>query len=87
MTRSVAKATSRSLGLILIVGTSLSACNNRQDSDVQANEIERGARAVEDQFGQEFGEAYRADPNSEPKDVSEAGANAVSMTAEPVPVD
>lgn len=83
----VAKATTRNLGLILIVGASLSACNNKPESDVQQSEAPRGARDAQDQFGQEFGDAYRADPNSEPKNVSDAPPDAVSMTAEPVPID
>ncbi len=75
------------IGLVL-VGVLLSSCNNRSDSEAPsaADAGEQSARQ-EDKFGQGFGEAFRADPNSEPANVSDSDVEPVSDTAEPEPID
>ena len=78
----------RLVGLLLIAGVPLSACGKQADSgsgDFETFDV--AAKRSEDQFGQGFGEAYRADPNSEPRPVAEGDVVPVSMVAEPVQLD
>lgn len=75
------------VGLILVTGTSLTACGDKSESDVLVPESVAENRRMEDQFGKGFGEAYRADPNSEPANVSEMELAPVSYTTEPVLID
>ena len=73
------------IGLILLAGASLSACNRTSESDVLANDpLAVGSTAKEDQFGKGFGKVFRADPNSEPANVARDDVLPVSSTAEPV---
>jgi hypothetical protein len=79
----------RDLGLIvsfLLIGMSMSACSKESDSDMLVRESTDGGR-VEDRFGKGFGEAFRADPNSEPAVVDRNDVNPVSLTDEPEPID
>ncbi|MBA3525711.1 MAG: hypothetical protein H0T82_02160 [Sphingomonas sp.] len=72
---------------LVIAGASLSSCNKNSDSDalvLDARADESGR--AEDKFGKGFGEAFRADPNSEPANVSANDVNPVSFTTEPEPI-
>lgn len=73
--------------LILAAGVSVSACGKNEGRDTVAPESRAESGRVEDQFGKGFGEAFRADPNSEPANVSEDDVKPVSLTAEPVTTD
>lgn len=75
------------VGLLLIAGVPLSACGKQADSGGDFDTFDVAAKRSEDQFGQGFGEAYRADPNSEPRPVAEGDVVPVSMVAEPVQLD
>ncbi len=75
------------IGLIL-AGVLLSSCNNKSDSEAPfAADVGGQTARPEDKFGQGFGEAFRADPNSEPANVSSSDVKPVSDTAEPEPID
>lgn len=76
------------LGLILLAGTSLSACSRKSADDVLANDpFAKAAARPEDQFGKGFGKAFRASPKSEPLNVVDGDLVAVSNTTEPVQID
>ncbi len=77
-----------SLILIAVAGASLTACGRQDGDDVpEADAFATTAGRDEDQFGKEFGKAYRADPNSEPVVVTEGAVPPVSLTSEPLPID
>ena len=82
----VAKATTI-LGLVLIAGGSLSACDKKSGSEPLRIEPGRESGATDSKFGKEFGTAFNADPNSEPRNVQEGDLAPVSLTAEPVAID
>ncbi|MEO7411657.1 MAG: hypothetical protein ABIU10_10160 [Sphingomicrobium sp.] len=86
MRSGVAKATTI-LGLVLIAGGSLSACNKKSESEPLLIEPGRESGATDNKFGKEFGSAFNADPNSEPRDVHEGDLAPVSPTTEPVAID
>jgi len=76
------------LGLILLASAPLSSCGKQADSGADRfGTFDVAAKRTEDQFGKGFGEAYRADPNSEPKPVAEGDVVPVSMVAEPIQLD
>lgn len=75
------------LGLALAVGVSLSACNKRDDDTLTIGASEAETGRPEDQFGEGFGEKFRADPNSDPTPVKEGDLVPVSETAEPALVE
>lgn len=77
------------VGLMLLTGTSLAACNRTDGEDVLANDPFAGNTSArsENQLGKGFGKAFRADPNSEPANVAEGDLGPVSYTAEPVHLD
>ena len=76
------------IGLILLSGASLSACNRKSESDVLANDpFAVRSTAKGDQFGKGFGKAFRADPKSEPANVARDDVIPVSKTAEPIEFD
>ncbi len=82
------KATAHFCGLLIVAaGASLSACGKNGGRDTLAPDSQVESGRVEDQFGKGFGEAFRADPNSEPANVSEDDVKPVSLTAEPVTTD
>ena len=75
-------------GLMLLTGASLTACNKQDASDaLLPDQAASKARHPEDQFGEGFGNAFRAEPNSEPATVDEGDVIPVSQTAEPVQID
>ncbi len=77
-----------SLILVAVAGASLTACGIQSGDDIpEADAFATTAGRDEDQFGKEFGKAYRADPNSEPVEVTEGAVPPVSMTSEPVPIE
>lgn len=74
------------IGLVL-VGVLLSSCNRNDSETPSAVDVGEQSARQEDKFGQGFGEAYRADPNSQPANVSASDVKPVSDTAEPEPID
>lgn len=75
-------------GLIMLTGASLIACGKTSESDAFASDPSAATSGrTDDKFGSEFGEASRADPNSEPRNVDEIDVPPISLTAEPVAID
>ncbi|MEO7411171.1 MAG: hypothetical protein ABIU10_07620 [Sphingomicrobium sp.] len=72
---------------MLLAGLSLSACGKAETDDLTLPQNSKASGRMEDQFGKEFGEAFRADPNSTPANVSESDVVPVSLDTEPVPID
>jgi hypothetical protein len=73
--------------LLLIAGVSLSACSKPESDTLALNTSGADSGRPEDRFGKGFGEKFRADANSEPKEVEENDVPPVSLTTEPLPVD
>ena len=67
---------------LLALSVGLAACNNGGGGG--GSSPPAPAAKFEDQFGAAFGVAYRADANSEPKDVAPGDVIPASLTAEPV---
>ena len=65
----------------------LSACGQKRDRDPIILDTKADAGRVEDEFGKGFGEAYRANPNAEPRNVQDGDLKPVSSTSEPVPIN
>ncbi len=86
MRSGVAQATTV-IGLFLIAGGSLSACNKKSGSEPLTIEPGRESSEIDGKFGKEFGTAFNADPNSEPRNVQDGDLAPVSLTAEPVAID
>lgn len=78
---------SLTLGLIGMAGALLTACNKAEGDAPGSTLFDNGERKAEDQFGQKFAKAYRAPANSEPADVRDGDAGAVSLRDEPVPIE
>ncbi len=75
-------------GLLLLAGAMLTACNPEATSGVDSNDpFDSQAKRTEDKFGEEFGKAFRADPNSEPANVSDDDVVPVSYTTEPIVIE
>lgn len=75
--------------VILMAGTSLSACGSEEDAGPLPADPFVGrttAEAPGDRFGKGFGAASRANPNSEPVKVSDGDIRPVSLTEEPLDV-
>ncbi len=72
---------------LIFAGASLSACNRNDDGDALVLDARADAGRQEDKFGKGFGEAFRADPNSEPAPVSPDDVKPVSLTTEPEPIE
>lgn len=67
---------------------SLGACSkSKERDDILVPDFPVMSGRVEDQFGKKFGEAFRADPNSEPAAVSDKDVPSISLTTEPVQID
>ena len=79
--------TTTMLGLILIAGGSLSACNKKSGNGSLTVEAGRDSGAIDSKFGKGFGAAFNADPNSEPRNVQDSDVAPVSLTTEPVAID
>ncbi len=77
----------RLFGLAIVAGMSFSACTKQGEDDILVQTSSTESKRMEDQFGEGFGKAYRADPNSEPVNVSEIKLPPVSYTTEPIPID
>ena len=73
--------------LFLGAVVSLSACSKTESDTLAIDGSRADAGPPEDQFGKGFGEKFRADPNSEPKEVKDNDVAPVSLTTEPVPID
>jgi hypothetical protein len=68
-------------------GASLASCSRNDEGDATGNDpFSARSVAPEDQFGKNFGKAYRADRNAEPRPVKEGDVVPVSRTTEPVEV-
>ncbi len=73
------------ISLSLVSGASLSACERKSGSDAfGTGSFTANSTAKEDRFGKAFGEAYRADPKSEPREISKNELPPISYTDEPV---
>lgn len=85
--RGVVVALRPSIGLFLILGATLSACGQKSDDDPLILNATAETGRVEEKFGEGFGEAFRADPNSEPREVTDSDVAPLSTTTEPVPIN
>lgn len=73
---------------LMCAGASLSACNKQSGGEAPiALETAAESKRATERFGEGFGRAFRADPNSEPKSVGEQDVAPVSYTTEPEPID
>lgn len=68
---------------------SFSSCSDKSESDAFADSNLAGSvgERSDEGFGKGFEEMSRADPNSEPANVSENDLAPVSLTTEPAPLD
>ncbi|MDI1363839.1 MAG: hypothetical protein PSX79_03065, partial [bacterium] len=66
---------------LMALAVGLSACGGGKDVAVVTPPP---AAKFEDQFGASFGVAFRADPNSEARDIAAGDVITPSLTAEPV---
>jgi hypothetical protein len=75
------------LSVVMLAGA-VTGCGARKEPDPLAGDpfAGRPATTQEDRFGKGFGEASRADPNSEPAKVDANSVRPVSLTAEPMDV-
>ena len=73
------------------LGLALSACGSSSSVPPIASPAPTPAPSTavrqEDQFGTQFGIAFRADPNSEPFAVNDGDLVAISFTTEPVTIN
>ena len=81
-------AKARRIGFMLALGAATAACN----SGVTTAPPTGGGVVVptarqEDQFGVQFGTAFRADNNSEPYNPADGDIVAISLTTEPVNIN
>lgn len=75
-------------GLIITASASLSACQKKAESNAGSFEVlDAEATRTEDKFGPQFGNAFRAPPNSEPIAVEDGDLPPVSNMAEPEQVN
>ncbi len=72
---------------MLIAGGSLSACNKQSGRDPLMVKPGTDAGTPDNKFGEGFGKAFNADPNSEPRNVNENDVTPVSLTTEPVKIE
>ena len=70
--------------LLLLIGAGLTACSSGGGGGGIVTPPPGPTAKFEDQFGANFGAAYRGDPNTEPKDITAADVITPSLTAEPV---
>ncbi len=77
------------IGLMIITGASFSACDRKSGNDaLDTDALAAGPTTAKgDEFGKEFGAAYRANPNSEPRVIDKNELQPVSYTSEPVEFD
>lgn len=76
------------IGLLIASVVLLSACNRESGSDSTGSDpLASRTSVMDDQFGKEFGEAHRASPNSEPREISKDDLPPVSYTDEPVAIN
>ena len=72
----------------MLIGASLSACQRQSSSDaIEKDPFAASSARPEDRFGKGFGEAFRADPKSEPVKVKPDDVLPLSTTTEPLAVD
>ncbi|WP_425998021.1 hypothetical protein [Caulobacter sp. DWR1-3-2b1] len=67
---------------IVALAVGLSACGGGGNNDVAVTQPP--SAKFEDQFGASFGMAFRADPNTEARDIASGDIIAPNLTAEPV---
>lgn len=76
----------RFAGLAIAAGT-VSACGGGSDSPAATTPpTVTPAAKLEDQFGANFGTAYRNSPNTEAAEPTATGLAPLSLTTEPVPI-
>ena len=86
MKSGVAKATTI-VGMILIAGGSLSACDKQSGKESLTVGSGRESGTIDSKFGKGFGTALNAAPNSEPHNVQDGDLAPVSLTTEPEVID
>lgn len=74
----------RNLLAMALIGATLAGCGNSVDDDTPPMMVQP---RQEDQFGANFGAAFRADANSEPRTPADGDIVPVSLTAEPVTIN
>lgn len=74
----------RNLLALALIGSTLAGCGNSVDDDTPPMMVQP---RQEDQFGANFGAAFRADANSEPRTPADGDIVPVSLTAEPVTIN
>ena len=75
------------LGLILIAGGSLSACNKKSGNGSLTVEAGRDLGAIHSIFGKEFKTAFSADLNFAPRNVQDSDVAPVSLTIEQMAIN
>lgn len=74
----------RNLLAMALIGSTLAGCGSSIDDDAPPMVVQP---RQEDQFGANFGTAFRADANSEPRTPADGDIVPVSLTTEPVPIN
>lgn len=77
----------RFAGLALVASALLAACGQKRGDNPKMLDVSADAGRMEDEFGSRFGEAFRADPNSDPKNIQDGDVRPVSLITEPVPIN
>lgn len=75
----------RIVAAAMLVG-GLAACGNNNTPSSITQPPPMPAAKLEDQFGAGFGVAYRADPNTDPKDPMASDIIPLSLTTDPVAI-
>ncbi|QNM81713.1 hypothetical protein H8M03_06445 [Sphingomonas sabuli] len=66
----------------------LAGCGRQNQTDDSTNDpLAASSSRQEDRFGEGFGTAYRAEPNSEPRNVSDADVTPLSTTTDPIDIE
>ena len=73
-------------GLMLVLGLAIAACGSGNNATPPGNGGGTVTVRQEDQFGVQFGTAFRADINSEPYSPADGDIAAISLTTEPVDI-
>jgi hypothetical protein len=72
--------------LVAALGATLAACGSKADNGDQPPPVVVTPRQ-EDQFGANFGAAFRRDPNSDPVNVADTDIVPLSLTNEAVAIN
>jgi hypothetical protein len=76
------------LALLCLSGAPLSSCSDKSESGAFADpNLAASVGRSDERFGRKFEELRRADPNSEPANITENDVAPVSYTTEPERID